>query len=136
MGLSGRNYQLTVAAMVTALVATFLVLGAEAGRQPVPYEYNPAPADYPALSVQPLKSENCDCGYVLVEKVVHVCRPQKSLVKVLKKKGSCTLHEKPVEVQSKYIEYQQGGEGGNVVPGSTCPHSSYGVDLVSHEDED
>lgn len=93
--------------LILLVLLTALLHRASAACQPVvPYEENDDYSSSASLNLQPLKHEECDCGYVLVEKIVHVCRPQKSLVKVLRKKGNCLLHDKPLEIDQKYTDYR------------------------------
>ncbi|EJY57472.1 AAEL017502-PA [Aedes aegypti] len=64
----------------------------------VGYEYNP-PSKKPPM-VKPANEEECHCGYVLEERVELHCKPQKRIVKVLKKKGNCVVNEKPILVDA------------------------------------
>lgn len=61
----------------------------------VGYEY-PAPGKKLPI----LKEEECHCGYVLEERVELHCKPQKRIVKVLKKKGNCVVNDRPILVDA------------------------------------
>lgn len=64
--------------------------------QAVGYEYTAPVKKLPAIK----KEEECHCGYVLEERVELHCKPQKRIVKVLKKKGNCIVNDKPILVDA------------------------------------
>lgn len=62
----------------------------------VGYEYAEPVRKLPIVKTE----EECHCGYVLEERVELHCKPQKRIVKVLKKKGNCVVNDKPVLVDA------------------------------------
>lgn len=84
-------------------------------------EDNRLPCPYAAHGVRPPQGECQDCGFVIVEKRHHYCIPGKSVIKVLRRKPSCSC-----KGQNQHGNMGTGyyGAESKVVPNYEAPSSA------------